>query len=381
MSKIYLDYAAATPMKAEVIEAMRPFFAEQFYNPSAIYLPAKAVRRQLEDLRAQAARLLGARPAEIIFTAGATEANNLAIQGIKRQFPDGEMLYAAVEHDSVIAPAVLAGGRPIPVDSSGRIILNKLSNLITDKTVLISIGLVNNELGTIQPLAEAAKLAEDVRRRRLESGNQLPLYLHTDAAQAGNYLDLHTSRLGVDLMSLNGGKLYGPKQSGALYVKAGTKLQPLIVGGGQEFGLRSGTENLAAIAGFTKALEMAQAGRSAENRRISRLRQDFESLVLADYPAAFVNGPAKHRSPHISSLTLPEKDNERLIMELDEQGIQCAAGSACSAASDEPSHVLRAIGISEEDARSSLRFSFGADTDEAAVKQAAEALSHLLADR
>jgi cysteine desulfurase len=205
------------------------------------------------------ARVLGARPAEIVFTAGATEANNLAIQGVSRQWPDGEALVSAIEHDSVLAPAGLFKSKKVPVDQHGRIILNKLSNLITDKTVLISVMLVNNEIGTVQSVHEVVGLVKEELSRRREKSVKRPLYVHTDAAQAANYLDLHVSRLGVDLMSLNGGKIYGPKQSGCLYVKAGVSLRPLIWGGGQEFGLRSGTENLSAAAGFAAALELAAA--------------------------------------------------------------------------------------------------------------------------
>lgn len=381
MKKIYLDYAAATPMKSEVAKAMQPFFAEQYQNPSAIYLSARAAKRQLDDFRHQVAQQLGARPAEIIFTAGATEANNLAVQGIARQYPEGEILISAIEHESVRAPAALFGGREIPVDQNGRIILNKLSNLINDKTVLVSIIWVNNELGVIQPLPEIAALIADLRRERLAKGNKLPLYLLTDAAQAGNYFDLHVGRLGVDLMSINGGKLYGPKQSGVLYVRAGVRLQPLILGGGQESNLRSGTENLAAIAGFTEALQLAQSHRHQESRRLSQLQTGFETAVLDACPAARVNGSAKHRAPHISSITFPGTDNERLIMELDEQGIECAAGSACSASDEAPSHVLTSIGLNEDAARATLRFSFGAATDDESVKRCAGILGRILADR
>jgi cysteine desulfurase len=379
---IYLDYSAATPLRPEVLEAMRPFFSQEFYNPSAIYLAAKQAKRELDDIRQSVASKLGAKPAEIVFTAGATEANNLAIQGIARQYPDAEILISAVEHESVRAPAELFNCREVPVDGQGRIILNKLSNLITDKTVLVSIMLVNNEVGTIQPLAEVSALLEGTRRRRRQKGIDLPIYLHTDAAQAGNFFDLHVSRLGVDLMSLNGGKIYGPKQSGVLYIKAGLKLRPPIVGGGQEFGLRSGTENLAAAAGFAKALELAQAARGSEAERVRRLRDDFEAQIKQLAPQAVINGSPRHRSPHISSIIFPGFDNERVLMELDERGIQCAAGSACSASSEEPSHVLLAMGLSAEEAQSTLRFSLGAGTTKDQLDKTVQSLKQVLqADR
>jgi cysteine desulfurase len=380
MKKIYLDYSAATPMRSEVLEAMRPFFSDEFYNPSAIYLSAKNVKSRLDGFRRSVANLLGSRPAEIIFTAGATEANNLAVQGIARQFPDSQILISAVEHESVTAPAGLFGAGRIPVDENGLVLLNKLSNLINDKTVLVSVMLVNNELGTIQPLADIAKLIAEIRRRRQSEGNGLPIYLHTDAAQAGNYLDLHTGRMGVDMMSLNGGKIYGPKQSGALYVKAGVKLRPLILGGGQESGLRSGTENVAAIAGFAKALELAQAGRRQTADHLTVLRKNFEEQLSNNFETATING-GRHRAPHITSVTFPGQDNERLMMQLDELGIMCAVGSACSASSEEPSAVLRAIGLSEDLAQATLRFSLGTATDQAGIDAAISALRTILINR
>jgi cysteine desulfurase len=381
MKPIYMDYSAATPMRPEVIEAMRPFWNEEFYNPSAIYLSAKAVKKQLEEARRRVAVQLGARPAEIVFTAGATEANNLAVQGVARSFPEGEMLISAIEHESVTAPAQLLGAKEIPVDGKGLIILNKLSNLLSDKTVLVSVILVNNEIGIIQPLAEVAKIVAEERRRRQSAGNKLPLYLHTDAAQAANYLDLHASRLGVDLMSLNGSKSYGPKQSGLLYIKAGTLIQPLIAGGGQEFNLRSGTENVAAIHGFTKALELAQAARHEESNRLSGLRKNLEEQIKADFPQATINGSPNHRAPHITSVTFDSVDNERLVMQLDERGIMCAVGSACSASSEEPSPVLRAIGLSERQARGTLRLSLGAGIGQPEIDKVVAVLRDLLINR
>jgi cysteine desulfurase len=338
---------------------------------------ARAVKKDLADFRAKVAAILGCRPAEIVFTAGATEANNLAIQGVMKQFPGSEVLVSAIEHESVIAPAELFKHRLIPVNNKGVIILNKLSNLITDKTVLVSIMLVNNELGTIQPLREVSALIQSVIKTRLEKGNKLPLYLHTDAAQATNYLDLHVSRLGVDLLSINGGKIYGPKQSGILYVKAGTKLRPQIVGGGQEFNLRSGTENVSAIAGFTQALETASQNRVLEVKKITELKQYFEELVSSKLPHAVINGVAKHRAPHILSLIIESCDNERLMMELDECGVQCAVGSACSASSEEASHVLAAIGLSKMQARSTLRFSLGRQTTQQDIDQTIKLLVEL----
>jgi cysteine desulfurase len=376
MKQIYLDYAAATPLDSRVLAQMEPFFSDKFYNPSAIYLAARSVRRELDEIRHRTAVALGAKPAEIVFTAGATEANNLAIQGVMKQFPEGKLLVSSIEHESVLEPAKLFGAKEAPVGRDGQIILNKLSKLITDDTVLVSVMMVNNELGTIQPLKDIALLLEKERARRLKTGSKLPIYLHTDAAQAPNYLDIHTGRLGIDMMSLNGGKIYGPKQSGALYIKAGVRLAPLLVGGGQEFGLRSGTENVAAAAGFTAALEIAQKQRKAEADRVTKLRLLFEDRLQALTPGAIVNGSGK-RASHLVNVTFPGKDNERLMMELDEAGIMCAVGSACSAARDEASHVLSAIGLSEAEARATLRFSLGRGTSEPDITKTIDELAKL----
>lgn len=376
MRQVYLDYAAATPMGPEIIKAMQPYFSQKFHNPSATYLAGKAADQALGKARAAVANCLGAKPAEIIFTSGATEANNLAIQGMMRNYPGAEVLVSSIEHHSVLAPAGLFNCRRIPVDKHGRVILGELKKMINVKTVLISVGLVNNEIGTIQPLSDISKMLSDLKKVRGQKG--LPLLLHTDAAQAPSYLDLHISRLGVDLLSINGGKIYGPKQSGALYVQAGVKLRPLILGGGQENGLRSGTENVASDIGLARALQLANDNRTAENKRVTGLRQLFISSLEENIPGSIVNGPAKYYAPHIVSVTFPGVDNERLMMELDEHGLQVATGSACSASSDEPSHVLAAIGLSQRLARSTLRFSFGLATTDTDINYAIKILRELI---
>ncbi|MBI2588878.1 cysteine desulfurase [Candidatus Saccharibacteria bacterium] len=377
---IYLDYAAATPLDPRVMKAMESYLKEQFYNPSALYLAGRDARLELEKARASIADCLGARPTEIIFTSGATESNNLAIQGVMRQFPEAELLASAIEHKSVLAPARLFRTKQIPVTATGLVRPESLVELISNKTVLVSIGMVNNELGTVQPLRQIASAVKDIRKKRQRNSNKLPLYLHSDAAQAGNFLDLHVSRLGVDLMTINGGKIYGPRSSGLLYVKTGLKLQPLILGGGQEMGLRSGTENLAAAVGLAVALGLAQKQRVPEARRINALRYLFLSELKSKLPEAHLNGPVKNSAPHIVSVTLPGQDNERLVMELDEHGIQAASGSACSAASVVPSHVLKAIGLSDGLAKATLRLSFGRATTQANIYQVIDILRHLRAN-
>lgn len=379
MKTIYLDYAAATPMDPDVLQTMDPYFSEHYYNPSAIYLQARRVRQDLSKARAKIAMWLGARQSEIYFTAGATEANNLAIQGVMRQFPDADVLASMIEHESVLAPVGLFDNKLVPVTPQGIVDTTSLQKMITPKTVLISVMMVNNELGTLQPIKEIAKLVKAVRAQRQESGNGRPLYLHTDAAQAGNLFDLHTHRIGVDMMSINGGKIYGPKQSGALFIKSDVEIKPLIVGGGQEGNMRSGTENIAGAIGLSKALDLAQKQHAKEFKRLSELRNLFVGELSQRLPSSVINGAKKNQSPHLISLTIPGFDNERLMMELDEVGIMCAVGSACSASSDEPSHVLSAIGLSEAMARSTLRLSLGRATTEPDLRKTVKELVRLTA--
>jgi cysteine desulfurase len=372
---IYLDYAAATPLNDQVLTAMQPYLGTQFYNPAATYLAAAEVHKALEAARSKVAHWLGVRSSEIIFTAGGTEANNLAIHGIMRQFPEGNIIVSAVEHESVLAPAARYDCRIVAVKPDGRLDLDDLRQKIDDQTVLVSVMYANNEVGTVQPVRDVAKLIAEKKQARQSN---LPLYLHTDACQAVNYLDLHVARLGVDLMTLNGGKIYGPKQSGALYVKAGIELQPLIDGGGQERGLRSGTQNVAASIGFAEALELVQAERHKESERLSKLQQQAFEMISQKLPNAIINGSIRFRLPNNVHLTLPGQDNERLLFQLDEKGIQAAAGSACSASDEEPSHVLRAMGISEADAQASLRLTMGQHTAEADIHTLVDTLAKLL---
>jgi cysteine desulfurase len=376
---IYLDYAAATPLDERVLAVMRPYLANNFYNPSANYQAARGVQAALEVARAKVAHWLGAKSSEIIFTAGGTEANNLAIHGVMRQFPRANVVAAAIEHESVLGPARRYDCREVDVQADGRIDLDDLRATIDDNTVLVSIGYANNEIGTVQPVREISRLVADIRRRRRAAGNDVPLYLHSDACQAGNYLDLHVARLGVDLLTLNGGKIYGPKQSGCLYVKAGTVLEPLIDGGCQERGLRAGTENVAASIGFAEALDITQIMRREETARLRALQEQFMKEIEKSIPGGAINGSLKYRLPNNVHLTVPGQDNERLLIQLDEAGIMAAAGSACSASKEESSHVLHALGLDDTAARASLRFTMGRDTTEKTIGQAAHALARLLA--
>ncbi|HSH18611.1 MAG TPA: cysteine desulfurase family protein [Candidatus Saccharimonadales bacterium] len=382
MHPIYLDHAAATPMDPAVLAAMQPYFTDKFYNPSSVYLAAQGVAQDLAAVRGTVAHCIGARPTEVVFTAGGSEANNLALSGVMRRPATpacAKVLVSAIEHDSVLETARQYEHAIIPVTPQGIVDLAALERMIDDDTMLISVMYANNEVGTVQPIKDIAAILHRVRNERARSGSDLPLLLHSDAAQAGNYLDIHVSRLGVDLLTLNGGKLYGPKQSGALYVRAGVRLEPLVYGGGQEQGLRSGTENVAAAVGFATALQIAQDRRLGEIRRLQQLQAYFIQQLQTAIPDVVINGSIRRRLPNNVHITIPGQDNERLLFALDEQGIQAAAGSACSASSDASSHVLLAMCLSDEQARASLRFTLGRQTTQEHIDDTVRVLSGLLA--
>lgn len=374
----YFDHAAATPMDPRVLEAMQPYFSAQFYNPSALYLPAREVAKAISAARATVGGVLGARPTEVIFTAGGTEANNMAIHGVMRRHEGANVVVSAMEHDSVLAPARQYDCREVAPLADGRQSVEQLRTSIDDQTVLVSVQYANNEIGTVQPLRDIAELLQQIRAERREKGNELPLYFHTDACQVTPYFDLHVSRLGVDMMTLNGGKMYGPKQSGILYVNSRVVLEPLVQGGGQERNIRSGTENVPAIIGLAKALELVQADRKQEAARVEKLRDKFIRGVQARVPGVAVTGSRKFRLPNNVHLTIAGQDNERMLVQLDEAGILAAAGSACSASNEEPSHVLRALGMSDVEAQSSLRFTLGQDTTEEDVDYAVDTLARIV---
>ncbi len=368
---MYLDYAAATPLDPLVLAAMQPYLAAEFANPSSLYGAARQTRRAVEAARQAVAGLLGAKPTEIVWTSGGTEGDNLAVQGVLRAAGEvgkpAHWVTTAIEHDAVLAqivPLRRAGHKAtvVPVRPNGIVEVAAIEAAITDETVLVSVMLANNEIGTIQPVAEVAKLVARVRAERAARGWARPLYLHTDATQAPNYLDLHVARLGADLLTLNGSKIYGPKGVGALYVRQGTPLEPLLYGGGQERGRRSGTENVAGVVGLAAALQQAQLVREAERRRLTALRDAVLHSLLAAVPGARLNGDAKRRLPNNLNLTIPGAAGEALVLYLDQAGFQASTGSACSTGDLDPSHVLLALGRTPGEANSSLRLTLGRAT-------------------
>lgn len=370
----YFDYASSTPLDPKVKKEMDPYFTDLFFNPSAHYKPSREVLASVKDARLSVASILGCKPTEIIFTAGGTEANNLAIYGVMSKFVDGNMIISSIEHDSVLMPANEYQSQVCPVNEKGLVEPEILKSLVNDKTVLISVMLANNEIGTLQPIKEIAEIVKQINVARKKNGSKYPLYLHSDCAQATNYLDINVNRLGVDLMSINGGKIYGPKQSGLLFVRHGISLKPLILGGGQERGLRSGTENVPSIIGFAKALEIANRKRKSESVRIKDLQNKLIHKIQTEVGSCRLNGSKKHRLPNNIHLTFFGTDNERVVMKLDELGFQVAVGSACSASNDEPSHVLSAIGMVEEEIHSSIRITLGRYSNEASNELLVSAL-------
>lgn len=352
---IYLDHAAATPVSKKALKAMLPYFSEDFFNPSAAYLPANNVRRAYESAKSDIANFIGAKSADIIITSGATEANALALTAAHGK----KILALETEHSSLLENAKTYNYATIKVDQTGLIELADLKQKITPDVALISVSLANNELGTLQPLSEISEIIKKERMARLESGNITPLYLHSDASQGLALLDFNVARLGVDLLTLNSAKVGGPKGVGALYVARGVKLEPLIRGGGQESGLRSGTENVAGVVGFATALKSLKGHAAAHRKKYEVLTKILASeLSSANIKPLFLGNP-KHHLANFLPVSFPGLDAERIIYKLEECSVYVSTGAACAASKNQPSHVLEAIDLSTEEIKGSLRISLG----------------------
>lgn len=362
---IYLDHGAATPLDQRVREAMEPYFSEAFYNPSSPYAPAVAVRGQYEAAKQSIAQVIGAKGDELIMTAGATESINLAFGAVA-----GHVVTANIEHHAVLAAAHSRACTLVPADERGMISADAIRQAIRPETQLVSIALANNELGTVQPLRDIAAIVRDERERRLSGGNTTPIYLHSDASQGTGQLDIHVARLGVDMLTLNAGKIYGPKQVGLLWAASHVQLVPQIVGGGQERGLRSGTENVAGVIGFARAMELADKHRKYESDRLRSLRDALQDQLQAAFPWAVVSGHDKRRLPGHLHISFPQLDAERLLFALEMRGVLVATGSACAANKGTRSHVLTAIGLAPEVADGSLRLTLGHLSTEENMKRA-----------
>lgn len=367
----YLDYAAATPLDPEVLEAMGPYLTGRFYNPSAPYELARGVRDDVERARATVARLIGARPDNLVFTAGATEANNLAFAAV-----EGHVVVDAIEHESVLACAGTHARRTVRVGRDGLVDPSAVARAIRPDTELVSIELANGEIGCVQPVREISRAVAEERARRLEAGERTPIYLHTDASQAAGCLSVNVSSLGVDLLTLSAAKIYGPKQVGALWAADDVRLRPLVYGGGQEGGVRSGTENVAGVVGLARAMELACERRAREARRLAVLRERLRAGLLERLPWTVVSGPrnARRRLPGLLNVAFAGIEARRLVISLEREGVSVGTGSACAASRMRVSHVLEAIGMPRPLAEGSLRLTLGLPTTEDEVDRAVLAI-------
>ena len=351
-----------------VIEAMQPYFFEKFFNPSSPYAPAVTVKRDYREAKSRIARVLGVGADELVMTAGATESINLAFTAA-----GGVSLISAIEHSSVINSAKARSEvRFIPPLKNGRIDLQAVKKLLTPDVSFMSIALANHELGYIQPIEEIAEVVRAERLRRQENGEPTPLVFHTDASQTAALMDVKIKRLGVDLLTLSAAKVYGPKQVGLLWARPGVKLRPTIVGGGQEAGLRSGTENVAGVVGFAAALELAAKRRSGEVKRLRGLRDMLAKKLSAAFPDMIISSDQKKSLVNFLNISFPGVDSERLVFLLEAHGVLVATGSACAANSGTRSHVLAAIGLGDTAIDGSLRLTLGRLNDEAQVMRAAD---------
>jgi cysteine desulfurase len=373
MNRVYLDYNATTPVEPAVLDALLPYFSEEFGNAASIHTPGQQARAAAETAREQVAALIGARPQEIVFTSGGTESDNHAVFGVVGQaflpvsfsrnadsFP--HIITTAIEHEAVLnaCQAVEKSGVRVTylsTDREGQIDLDKLRRAIRPETVLITIMHANNELGSLQSLEEIGRIAAEA-----------DVCFHTDAVQSAGKVPIDVNELGVDLLSLSGHKFYAPKGIGALYIRGGTRLRQLLYGGHHQRGFRPGTENVAGIVGLGKAAEIVRKSLAEDAQRVSALRDKLEHGLLTRVPHARVNGGGAPRTPNTSNLVFPGIEGEALLIALDLKGLACSTGAACSSGAVEPSHVLTAIGLPPDEARASLRFSLGRHTTEGEIE-------------
>lgn len=372
---IYLDHAAATPLSQKAFNAMQLYFSEQFFNPSAAYLPAVEVRHAYEKAKDDIAHVIGAKGVDLVMTSGATESINLAFSLVG---PDAEVITSAVEHPAVRENAKRAElAREVKVNSVGRVDLDDFRVKLSSRTQFVSICLVSSELGTIQPISDIARIISEERQRRAMNGETTPLYFHCDASQGIGQLEVKINRLGVDLLTLNAAKVYGPKGIGALYVGRNVRLKPQTVGGGQEMGLRSGTENVPAVIAFATAITEAEKHLSSERKRLQNLKNQLRK-DLADLPNIEFLGNDKVQLPSFLPISLPGLDAERLIFALEDRGVYLSTGAACAASKGIKSPTLRAIGLDDGHIAGSLRISMGKLNNEENIKLAAQQIREVV---
>ncbi|MGR2751295.1 cysteine desulfurase family protein [Agromyces arachidis] len=367
---IFADHAATGPVRREALEAMWPYLTGAFGNPSSSHGLGEEAARALAEAREQVAAVVGCRPGDVVFTSGGTEADNLAVLGLSIANPRGRhVVVSPVEHEAVLAAADalhrLHGFAvdEVPVDATGAVDADALARVVRPDTTLVSVQLANNEVGTVNPIADLARVA-----------HAAGALVHTDAVQAAGWLPLPLDGLGVDALSLAGHKVGAPKGTGALVVRGRLALEPVVHGGGQERGRRSGTENVAGAVAFATALRLADLERADAAPRLASLASRFRALVAASVPDAVPTGHPGRRLPGTVSYVFPGTSGEAVLLELERRDVIVSSGSACAAGSDEPSHVLTAMGFAPDVARTAVRFSFGAMTSESDVERAAAAL-------
>ncbi|HEX6366974.1 MAG TPA: cysteine desulfurase family protein [Agromyces sp.] len=368
---IFLDHAATTPVRRESLEAMWPFLTGAFGNPSSHHGLGSVAARALDEARAQVAAVVGCRVGDVVFTSGGTEADNLAVKGIALADPRGRhVIVSPIEHEAVLESARhLARVHgfevdEVPVDGHGVVHPEALARVIRPDTTLVSVQLANNEVGTVQPVAQLARVAHEVRA-----------IMHTDAVQAAGWLPIGIDGLGVDALSLAGHKVGAPKGTGALIVRGRVPLEPVLHGGGQERGRRSGTENVAGAVAFATALRLAEQERADAAARVEGLGAILAARVRADVPGAVLTGDPVRRLPGTVSFVFPGTSGEAVLLELEREGVICSSGSACAAGSDEPSHVLTAMGVPAEIAQTAVRFTLGAETTPDEITDAAASVA------
>lgn len=378
MKRIYLDHAATTPLDSDVFAAMKPYFSEEFGNPSSVHSYGRDAQEAVDRARHAVAGVLGCLSQEVIFTGSATESNNCAIRGIvenaKKKGIVPHVIASSIEHESVASPlkALERDGVSVtylPVSKGGFVDPVAVADALTECTVLVTVMYANNEIGTIQPIRAIADIIGNFRKK-----NKEVVYFHTDAAQAAYFLPCRIADLGVDLMTLSGHKAYGPKGIGALYVKKNTPLAPLLLGSGQEYGKRSGTENVPGIVGMGAALAKAAQTREEVGKRVTELRDHFIARVQEEIPGAQLNGAQSDRLPGNANFLFQGVRSQDLLYMLDEEGIAASAGSACQSKALSYSHVLHELGLSEKDANASIRFSLGKDTTQKDIERAVAVL-------
>ncbi|MFH1253051.1 MAG: cysteine desulfurase family protein [Candidatus Uhrbacteria bacterium] len=376
---IYLDHAATTPLDPRVFAVMKPWLEENFGNPSSFHTPGKKAKDAIEAARSRVAKIFCCRSEEIIFTSGGTESDNLAVLGLARANAavGKHVVVSAIEHHAVLEAAGQLEKEGFEVtylkpNSDGIIEFASVKAAIRPDTILVSIMLANNEIGAIQPISEIGNWLQKFRGPKL-----FPAF-HTDACQAAGALDLSVEKLHVDLMTINGSKIYGPKGVGALYARKGLRLQPLMFGGAQERSLRPGTENVASIVGLAEALDLVQKEKNKENEHLLPLREKLIKGIFDSVPKTKLNGHPTQRLPNNVNISFLDIEGEALMLYLDAQGIFVSTGSACTSASLDPSHVVLATGRSAEEAHGTIRFTLGHTTTEADIDYVLEVLPPLV---